>query len=331
MRVCIVGGTGNISTSIVRLLLAHGHDVTLVNRGQRGPAPSGTRHIACDRQDRPAFEARMRRERYDAVIDMICFNRDDAASSWRAFGDTGHFVMCSTVCTYGVDPDWFPVTEDHPLRPISDYGRNKAAADALFLEAYHRDGFPVTIVKPSTTYGPQLGLLRQAAWDYTWIDRVRRGQPIVVCGDGTALHQFMHVDDAATAFVGLLGRRCCQGQTYNLVNRGFHTWAEYHRAAMAVIGRQVELVGVPLDTLARFDIPGFGFCREIAAHNSYYSGERLCRDVPGFRPSIDLEQGLRTVLAAMDADGRVPAADSAGWEDQVIAAQRAVGPPAVTG
>lgn len=329
MRICLVGGTGNISTSIVSRLLAQGHDVTCYNRGQRGAVPDGVRHIQGDRQDRAAFEARMQAERFDAAIDMICFTRDDAASSLRAFRGVGHFVMCSTVCTYGVDPDWFPVTEDHPLRPITDYGRNKVAADAVYLEAWHREGFPVTVIKPSTTYGPVLGLLRQAAWDYSWIDRVRKGKPIVVSGDGNAVHQFMHVEDAARAFAGVLGKARCFGQVYNMVNRGFITWAVYHRLAMRVLGREVEIVGVPMQSLAKFDIPGFSFCNEISGHNSYYGGEKLFRDVPEFHPVVSLEEGMRRVIEAMDRDGRIPNADEIDWEDRVIAAQRAVAPALV--
>ncbi len=326
MKICIVGGTGNISTSIVRVLLARGHEVTCFNRGQRSMLPDGVRLIQGDRQDRTAFEQRMQAEHFDAAIDMICFTAEDAASSQRAFRGVGHFVMCSTVCTYGINPDWFPVTEDHPLRPISDYGRNKVAADAIFLAAYYREGFPVTILKPSTTYGAQLGMLRQAAWDFSWIDRVRKGKPIVVCGDGNALHQFLHVDDAAQAFAGVLGKTGCLGQTYNVVRRGFTTWTDYHRTAMRVLGRAVELVGVPLATLAKFDIPGFSFCSEISGHNSYFSGEKLYRDVPEFRPAISLEDGMRMVIAAMDRDGRIPDSDAIAWEDTVITAQQSVAP-----
>ncbi len=119
---------------------------------------------------------------------MICFNAEDAASSVRAFRRVGWFVQTSTVCTYGIHYDYFPTDELHPLRPITDYGRDKAAADDVFLEAYHREKFPAIILKPSTTYGPVQGMLRQVSWDFSWIDRVKKGKPILVCGDGNALH-----------------------------------------------------------------------------------------------------------------------------------------------
>ena len=164
MRVVIVGGTGNISVSIVRLLVELGHEVTCFNRGLKGQVPQGAKLMVGDRLEREPFEKAMQEGTFDAAIDMICFNAEDAASDVRAFRGVKHFIQVSTTCTYGVDYDRLPVAEDHPLRPITDYGRNKVAADDVFRQALKAEGFPATIVKPSTTYGPQLGLLRQIAW-----------------------------------------------------------------------------------------------------------------------------------------------------------------------
>ncbi len=324
MRICVVGGTGNISTAFVKLLLEQGHEVTCFNRGRSAALPEGARLLQGDRSHRADFEARMQAEHFDAAIDMICFNREDALSSIRAFRGVGHFVMCSTACTYGIDYDWLPVTEDHPLRPITAYARNKAAADAAFMEAYYREGFPVTLIKPSTTYGPRQGLLRQIATEFSWLDRIRKGKPLVVCGDGNALHQHLHVDDAALCFANVIGKAHCIGQTYNMVRRGFTTWADYHRTAMRVLGREVELVGVPLADLRAFDIPGFAICEEIFAHHVYYSAEKLFRDVPEFQPRISLEDGMAQVIAALEREGRIPDSDAVEWEDRIIAAQRQV-------
>jgi nucleoside-diphosphate-sugar epimerase len=327
MRVCVVGGTGNISTSILRLLVEVGHEVTVFNRGQSTGLLPGVRHIPGDRKDRAAFETALQAERFDAAIDMICYDAEDARSTMRAFPAVKHLVYCSTVCTYGVHYDWLPVTEDHPLRPISDYGRNKVAADKVFLAAYYADGYPVTIIKPSTTFGPRLHMMRQVdcAANPAWVDRVRKGKPIVVCGDGRALHQWLHVDDAAPAFVFPLGRECCVGQVYNMMKREFGTWADYHRTAMQVIGREVEMIGVPVEDLIATRVPNLGTCESIFAYNTIYSPARLMRDVPEFRPRLSLADGLATVLEAMDREGRIPDSDGSQWEDQLIAAQRQVG------
>jgi nucleoside-diphosphate-sugar epimerase len=324
MKIAIVGGTGNISQAIVKLLVEQGHAVTCVNRGQRRAIHPDARLIQVDRKERQRFEDLMQAEKFDAAIDMICFNAEDAVSSLRAFRDVGCFVHTSTVCTYGIRYDYLPVDETHPLRPITDYGRNKAAADDLFLAAWHSEKFPVVIIKPSTTYGPIQGMVRQVCWDFSWIDRVQKGKAILVCGDGAALHQHLHVDDIALAFAGVLDKEQCKGQVYNAVNRGYITWADYHRLAGKVLGRTSEIVGVPFDALQRLNVPNFGICAEIFAHHVYYSSEKLLRDVPEFRPRVSLEAGMAQVFEAMARDGRIPNSDELTWEDEIIARQQCV-------
>jgi len=324
MKICIVGGTGNISQSIVRLLLEQGHEIICFNRGQTTKAPEGVRVIHGDRHNRADFEQKMQAEKFDAAIDMICFNAEDAASSVRAFRGVGWFVQTSTTCTYGIQYDYFPSDETHPLRPTTDYARNKVAADDVYLEAYHREKFPCIIIKPSTTYGPVQGMLRQVCWDFSWIDRVKKGKPILVCGDGNALHQHLHVDDIAKAFVGVIGKKHTIGQTYNAVNRGYITWADYHSLAGKILGKEVELIGVPFADLKQLNIPNFGICEDEFAYNAYYSSERLFRDVPEFHPQVSLEEGMAQVFEVMEREGRIPNSDELKWEDEIIEKQKRV-------
>lgn len=326
MKVVIVGGTGNISTAIVQLLLETGHEVICYNRGEMGKPPQQVRVIQGDRfADTTAFEQAMQSESFDAAIDMICFNAEHAQSSLRAFRGVGQFVMCSTIATYGIDYDWMPVTEDHPLRPTTEYGRGKVAADAVFLAAYYGEDFPVTIIKPATTFGPTWNLLRQIrTGPGTWVDRIRKGKPIVVCGNGDTVHQFMSVADAAPCFAGVLGKPHCIGQTYNMVKRGFTSWNDYHCAAMKIVGREVEMVAVSLADLVAAEVPGIEICRDIFAHNLYADPDRLYRDVPEFNPQTTIENIIAPVVESMDRNNRTPNCDEEPWEDNLIEAQRRV-------
>ena len=147
MKVLIIGGTGNISRGIVAALLKRNHEVVLFNRGiHRDPPPPDLRVIHGDRRQRDDFERKMRAEKFDAIIDMISFNADDAASALRAFrGRVNHFVHCSTVKTYGPPFSGVNIDETAPLNCSSEYGLGKIAADKRLLETYTEDGFPVTL------------------------------------------------------------------------------------------------------------------------------------------------------------------------------------------
>ena len=323
MKICVVGGTGNISSAFVPLLVQKGYDVTIYNRGKKGVTPPGVRWIEGDRHDKAAFEATMQAEKFDAAIDMICFNKEQAESSLRAFRGVQHFVFCSTVCVYGIQYDYLPVREDHPFRPITDYGRKKGEAEKVFMDAWEKEQFPVTIIRPSTTFGPIQGAIRQTGWDYSWIDRIRKGKPIVVCDEGRAKHQFLHVRDAALCFANVPGKNQCIGQAYNMTKQGYTPWREYHLTAMEVLGRHVDLVSFPYATLEQWDIPRFDLCTEIFSHDTYYNPDKLFRDVPEFRPAISLKDALADTIAAMDKAGRVPNSDAPAfaWEDELIKAK----------
>jgi nucleoside-diphosphate-sugar epimerase len=325
MKIGVLGGTGNISKSFVKLLLQQGHDVVCINRGQTPDLPKGARHLQADRTQQDAFEKIVQKEKFDAGYDMICFTKDEALSTIRAFRGVKHFIHCSTVCTYGGKYDFFPATEDHPLRPLTSYGRNKVEADNAFLEAYRKEKFPVTIIKPSTTYGPKVGIPRQIKWEQGFIDRILKGKPIVITSDGKPLHQYLHVDDAALCFAGVLGKKHCIGEIYNMVDRGFTTWYEYHQAVMRVLGREVEMVSVSMADLETFlSEKDFDLCKNIFAYSTYYSAEKLFKDVPEFRPKMTLEDGLRQTIEVLKAENRIPDSDKETWEDEIIAAQRRV-------
>ena len=59
MKICIVGGTGNISSSIVDLLIKSKHEVVCFNRGLRGSLPKNVRLIKGDRSDFKNFEKKI--------------------------------------------------------------------------------------------------------------------------------------------------------------------------------------------------------------------------------------------------------------------------------
>ncbi len=125
MKICVVGGTGNISSSIVKLLLQQKHEVVCFNRGLSDKPFEGARVIIGDRKDQNKFEKIMQSESFDVAIDMLCFNANHALSSLRAFKGVSHFIMCSTVCTYGTNFNTFPTNETSPINPFSGYARNK--------------------------------------------------------------------------------------------------------------------------------------------------------------------------------------------------------------
>lgn len=319
MKIVVTGGNGNIGAHIIRELLRQGYgDIICFDRMERSIHPDTVQYISGDRHDEQAYIRTMRELKPDAVFELTCFNAQDARVSIEAFRDVRHFITASTVCTYGKNFTHFPIREEDWFQPCTEYGINKHAADLVYLDAFRRQGFPVTIMKPCTSYSEMSGMLRSLTTEHTWIDRVKKGKPILICGDGDILHQYMHTEDTARGFVGVLGRQHCIGQIYNLTQTGFTTWAEYHRTAMEVLGQEVELVGLPLAQLMEIDPERFGLCYEIFGQHTYAANDKLRRDVPEWQPRISLRDGMRRVFQAMEERGTIPNSDTETWEDEII-------------
>ncbi len=320
MKVLVIGGTGNISRGIVAALLHRNHEVVLFNRGQHAdPPPPDIRVIKGDRQHRDDFEAKVSAENWDAVIDMISFNAEDAASAIQACqGRIGHFVQCSTVMTYGPEFSGINLPETAPLQGTSGYGLNKVAADNLLLEAHANDGFPVTIFKPSYTHGPGMNLHRQVGGDGSWIDRLRKGKPILSAGDGLNYFQFLASRDAGDAFAEILGKSECFGEIYNLVHPQARTWDEWHRAAAAALGVDIEIVHVSQETLIAMTPERFSGLRGNFGHTQIFSHQKLTQVLPNFSPKIPVTESVAENIAWMDKHNLIPNSDANDLEDRII-------------
>ena len=106
------------------------------------------------------------------------------------------------------------------------------------MRAFREDGFPVTIVRPSLTYGLSQIPLVLGSWQHPWtmIDRMRRGVPVIVPGDGTSLWTVTWNGDFADGLVGLLGREQAIGHAFHITSDEVLTWDAIYREAARAAG-----------------------------------------------------------------------------------------------
>lgn len=306
MKALVIGGTGLISTGIVEHLLARGADVTLYNRGQRASSLSTNLPVIVgDRNVRAEFEQRLARERFDVVIDMICFTPAQAEASVRAFaGRIEQFIFCSTVCTYGFDiPSHVLVDETFPQRPTLRYGHDKLACEERLLRAGAEGAFKTTIVRPSNTYGPGASLIDQMEFDSCVWDRVRSGLPVLCAGDGLGLWQSTHRHDVGRLFAYAAGNPKTYGEAFNATRDHVFTWRDYYREAAEALGTQAQLIMVPAGWVFAQYPQRFGFLNEISRFHGAYDSAKAKRAVPEFRCAIGFIEGARETLADVERRG----------------------------
>ena len=310
MKILIIGGTGLISTAIAQQLIDRGDHVVLYNRGRTPVRVAGDHEVITgDRKEFAAFEGQMSGSQWDGVIDMVCFKPDEAESAIRAFsGRASRYIFTSTVCVYNGVMTKVPATDDEPLNPLTDYGKNKSRCEELLMEAHKSGKLSVSIIRPSHTYGEGGGVIHSVGNCTTYIDRIRKGKPVAVHGDGTSLWASCHVEDAARAFVGAIDNPAASGEAYHVTSDEWITWDQYSEIVAKAVGGTANIVHIPSDVLADW-LPDRGtFTKMEFQYNRIFDNSKAKRDL-GFRYSIPFEEGVRRTVAWMEANGKIGNSD----------------------
>jgi len=328
MRILIIGGTGTISTGIARLLLDRGDELVLFNRGIRPAQFAGNyTTIVGDRKDFAAFEAQMQAAApFDCVIDMACFLPEEAESAIRAFkGRTAQYIFCSTVDVYTKPASAYPIIETAEQLPSTDfpYAYNKGLCERLLFAAHERGDLAVTSIRPGHTLGEGGNNLLHAMGSGNYhVDRVRKGLPIIVHGNGTSFWPTCHRDDVAIAFVGAIGNPKALGRGYHAAGEEWTTWRAYHEILAQAIGAPPpEFVCIPTDALVRL-APREAFLSAVNfSYNNLFDNSAARADL-GFRVTVPWRETARRTVDWLAANGKLENSADHPLYDQVIAAWR---------
>ncbi|WP_299036429.1 SDR family oxidoreductase [uncultured Pseudokineococcus sp.] len=303
LKVLFIGGSGVISSACSALAVERGLDLTVLNRGTTSsrPLPEGVRVLQADVRDAASVREALGDEEFDVVVDWVAFTPEHVRTDLELFtGRTGQYVFISSASAYQTPPLRVPVVESTPLRnPFWQYSRDKIACEELLTQRYREDGFPVTVVRPSHTYDKTL-LPFDGGW--TVVDRMRRGEEVVVHGDGTSLWTLTHHRDFAQGFTGLLGNQRALGEAVHITSDEALTWDQIFRTVAAAAGVEPRIVHVPSDAIAAADAGwGAGLLGD-KAHSMVFDNSVLKGLVPGFAATTPFSRGAREVVEWYDAD-----------------------------
>jgi UDP-glucose 4-epimerase len=216
-------------------------------------------------------------------LEINCSAQLSILECCRKFNPGVRIVFASTRQIYG-RPNYLPVDERHPIRPVDVNGINKTAA-----ESYHRlysevHGIRSTSLRLTNTYGPRMRI-RDARQTFVgiWVRRILEGLPFEVWG-GSQLRDFNHVSDCVDAFLLAADSEVAAGKAYNL---GGDQVVSLRELAMLL----VEVAGV-----GSFTVRTFPAERKAIDIGDYYSDFSLIREELGWRPTIQLRDGLRETV-----------------------------------
>lgn len=303
MKVLFIGGTGKISSACTPLAVERGFDMYLLNRGQTDrPVPEGVTLLNGDIRNPASARAALADHKFDVVVDWIAFTTEHIETDLALFRNrTSQFIFISSASAYQSPPVNLPVTESTPLdNPYWQYSRDKIACEELLMRAYREEKFPMTIVRPSHTYDKTM-LPMQGGW--TVIDRMRKGQKVIVHGDGSSLWVLTHHSDFAKGFVGLLGNNRAIGEAFHITSDELLTWNQIHEILARAAGAPPpQIVHVPSDLINAFDGRwGAGLLGD-KTNTMVFDNTKIKRVSPDFTCTIPYERGAQEVIHWFDAD-----------------------------
>jgi nucleoside-diphosphate-sugar epimerase len=305
MRVLFVGGTGNISSACVELALERGWQVSIATRGLQ-PSPYGDR-VDWKKGDRsePAFlQGLARQGRFDVVCEFIGFTPADIETDLKAFsGQVGQYVFISSATVYQKPPRHYLIREDAPLEnPFWEYARQKIACENLLMKAHRESSFPVTIVRPSYTFGPTWIPAGVGGPGYTFVYRMRKGLPVISHGDGQSLWTMTFHTDFAQAFVGLFGAASAVGEAFHITSDEVLTWDQIYQTMGRAAGVEPAIIHLPSEVIAR-KRPEWGpSLMGDKRFSGVFDNAKIKRVVPGFQSRVSFAEGIARSIAWHDAD-----------------------------
>lgn len=327
MKVLFVGGTGVISTACTRLAAERGIDLTLLRRGRRDARiPADVKTITADIHDKPASAGALGGGSWDVVVDWIAYTPADIDRDLELFrGRTRQYVFISSASAYQKPVAHYPITESTPLsNPYWQYSRDKIACEERLMRAYREEGFPVTIVRPSLTFDETWIplVINSSEKPYTIVDRMLRGQGVIVPGDGSSLWVITHSSDFAKGFVGLLGHPEAVGQAFHITTDEMMSWDQLYQIVGAAAGVEPKIVHIPSDFIIACMPEQRGRLLGDKAVSVVFDNSKIKHFVPDYRATKTFAEGIRESLAWFAADParrQIDSAANATW-DKLIAA-----------
>ena len=328
MKILLIGGTGTISSAITRQLAESGHDLWLLNRGNRKTeVPASVKQVICDINDEPTVLQKLGDIRFDAVCEFIGFLPSQVERDIRLFRDrTSQYIYISSASAYNKPAASHFITEGTALaNPYWQYSRDKIACEELLMREYREKGFPVTIVRPSHTYcergvpvsvhGPK------GSWQV--LKRMTEGKPVIVHGDGSSLWTLTWNEDFARGFIGLIGNPKAIGEAFQIMSDEQLTWNQIYAAAAQALGAKFRPYYVASSYLAEVSPKEYDFLGNLIGDKAVsvvFDCTKLKRAVPGFQATTRFDEGVRRCVAYLLSHPELQVEDPEfdAWCDRVI-------------
>ncbi len=300
----MTGGAGFIGSHLVDWLVKQGYTVTVLDNLSTGKLENvrgclddpGFKFVKGDVRDRRNVEEALKDVQavfHLAAITSVPYsvkhpnvtvkvNVDGTRNLLEACLREGveRFIYVSSCAVYG-EPEYLPVNERHPARPISPYAESKLKAENVCRSFHEKHGLKTVVFRLFNVYGPRMREGQYSGVISRFIKRLKAGKSPIIYGDGRQTRDFVYVEDVVQALISALKNEDALGKVLNIGCGVPVTINELADMLMELTGTRVK----PIHRKAR-----------LGDIKHSYADIGLAKIILGFEPKTSLKEGLVRLL-----------------------------------
>ena len=302
--ILIVGGTGVISFAVVNEALKQGYSVTCINRGRSKTQvlDDSVEVIISDYKDEDTIKQALEGRFFDAVIDVLCYTKEDISYSTRLFGcHCKQYMFFSSAEAYNKPLYENQVYNENVemINPFWDYSINKAQCEEELKRVAKNYNFQYTIIRPAITYGNTripYGFMPSYGYHGTIIQRIINHKPLILFNGGNNIATILRVEDFAIGLVGLIGNEKAYNQDFHISGDEYVSW----KTVLDVLGTVLGVEPLYIDIDSKFigsEMPSLS--QQIVGGRSYsqrLDNSKLKGAVPSFKTNVSLHEGIKKTV-----------------------------------
>lgn len=305
-RVLLLGGTGTLSSAVLKEAMSHGWNVTILNRGFRQKElPVGTNVIIGDFYNISSWIDKVATLKFDVVVDFLSRKDTDIKRVYPLLKKVcKQYIFISSACVYKRDSNDFPLTEDSP-KPNEKWNYNVEKYDAertlVRLAADFCAKF--TIVRPYITYDDEripFGISPIYKYHRTLLERIKCGKPMFVWKNGENVTTLTYVSDFAKGVVGLFLNVNAFNQDFHITSDYHYTWNEFWKILCSKMNVKPSIYNISLEEFEKY-LPRYScMLRGDRALDAIFDNEKIKKAVPTLKFDYSLSEGIDRILKYYD-------------------------------
>lgn len=300
--VLLLGGTGTLSSSVLRYAQKKGFKITIMNRGSNnGSVPKDVEVVIGNFKNEDDIRLKFEGKSFDIVVDFLSRMPTDIERVYPIFKDKClQYIFISSACVYRRAKGDFPIKETSP-KPNLDwsYNTDKYESELKLKElAKHAESY-YTIVRPYITYNEEripFGITPSYKFHRTIIERIKAGKPWFVWDDGKAITTVTYTTDFAVGVVGLFLNERAKNEDFHITGDYFYTQMEIVEMLFNKLNAPVNIVSVPTSNLS-VTLPEYkSMLIGDRSLDAKFDNEKIKMAVPELQFKTSLSEGMDIII-----------------------------------